>query len=97
MNATRTLNDRQKYLLNRLPERYNLPKREHAPDPPAIKKARRLIERFDRREAALNCKHTKRLEALLQKAKEAVYFSSETKALRIVQQVEKMTQRKCEI
>lgn len=87
--ATRTLTDRQKYLLNRIPARYDLQSYVE-PEPPAVKRARALVSRYDKAFRRRQCQHDKRSEALIRKAKEAVYFESEEKALAIVQQCEKM-------
>ena len=94
--AWRTLNERQKYLLGRIPTKYYLTKRKHEPEPANVRIARRLIASYDKKQALLDCQHTKRMEALVEKAKESVYFHPEEEALQIVQQIEKLT-RKCEI
>jgi hypothetical protein len=84
---------RQKYLLDRIPQRYNLGGFIAPPDPPTVKKARaaqKAVDRWDKYVGRLRCAHDKRSEALIRKAREAVYFSSEAKALAIIRQVEKL-------
>ena len=95
-DPTRTLTDRQKYLLNRIPSSYQL-NGYHAPaEPAAVKAARRLVERYDKRIARERCAADKRKEALIRKAREVVYFGSEQKALAVVHQVEKLL-KPCEV
>lgn len=84
------LDERQKYLLDRLPKKWDL-NGYHAPQEPVeVKRARKLIERWDKHEARRQCEAEKRNLALLRKAREAVYFSTPEKALAIVRQCEKL-------
>jgi hypothetical protein len=59
-------------------------------EPSEVKQARKLIERWDKEEKLLQCQAGKRSEALLRKAREAVYFDTPEKALVIIRQCEKM-------
>jgi len=87
---SKKLTDQQRYLLNRIPGAYQMNGHKPLPEPPDVRRARKTIERWDKAEALRACKAKKRNEALLTKAREAVYFASPEKALRIVQQCEKM-------
>ena len=78
---------RQKYLLERIPKTYDL-KEFHAEEPRDVSSARKLVDRYDKAIAVKQCEHSKRTEALIRKAREAVYFESEEKALAIIRQVE---------
>lgn len=84
------LTAQQSYLLNRIPSRYDLADLPVEPEPAVVKKARKLIKQYDEQREKKQCEHRKRQEALIRKAKEAVYFDEPKKALAIVQQVEKM-------
>jgi len=84
------INDQQKYLLGRIPSLYQMNGHKKLDEPVEVKRARKVIERWDKAEELRECKAKKRNEALIIKAKEAVYFASPEKALRIVQQCEKM-------
>lgn len=83
------LTPRQNYLLNRIPNSYEM-KEYTEPEPTEVVRARKLTDRYDERMKKKKCAHKKRMEALRIKAREAVYFASEQKALAIVQQCEKM-------
>jgi hypothetical protein len=84
------MTDQQKYLLNRIPTIYQLDGDKPTPETAEVKRARKVIERWDKAEGLRICKVKKRNEALIRKAREAVYFSTPEKALRIVQQCEKL-------
>ena len=84
------LTAQQAYLLQRIPAVYSMNGAE-APDEPAeVKQARKVIERWEKQEAIRKCKVQKRNEALVRKAREAVYFDKPEKALAIVHQCEKL-------
>lgn len=87
---SKKLTEQQKYLLNRIPGLYSLDSGKAPPEPVEVKKARRIIDNWDKAESVRICRAKKRNEALITKAKEAVYFATPEKALRIVQQCEKM-------
>jgi len=87
---TRKLTAQQNYLLGRIPYSHDLDGYKPTPEPAAIKLARKRIARWDAGETKKQCQARKRNEALLRKAKEAVYFESPEKALAIVRQCEKM-------
>lgn len=80
----------QRYLLERIPSSYQMNGYKPNPEPLEVKRARALIERYDKRENLLRCRADKRNQALRQKAREAVYFDTPEKALAIVRQCEKM-------
>lgn len=88
--ATKTLTDRQKYLLNRLPSSYDLDGFVATKEPKEVARARKRVQRWDDLVARMCCVSKKRNEALRRKAQEAIYFASDTKALAIIRQVEKM-------
>lgn len=80
----------QRYLLERIPSLYQMNGYKERPEPAEVKKARKLIEEWDKQEKRLQCEAGRRNEALRQKAREAVYFDTPEKALAIVRQCEKM-------
>jgi hypothetical protein len=84
------LTEQQKYLLNRIPQKYDLEGKEKSPEPAEVRRARTVIERWDKAEAKRECAARKRNEALLRKAREAIYFENPEKALAIIRQVEKL-------
>ena len=96
MERPRTLDINQKYLLDRLPGRYDL-KRDKEPEPKEVRQARVVVANWDRKQALMECKFNKQVTALLNKAREVIYFEEPKKALQIVRQVEKMCNRKCQI
>lgn len=80
----------QRYLLERIPSSYQMNGYKPRPEPVEVKRARKLIDQWDKQEKLLLCQAGKRNEALRQKAREAVYFDTPEKALAIVKQCEKM-------
>jgi hypothetical protein len=88
--SNRQLTPQQKYLLQRIPSQYRMNGYKERPEPTEVKRARKLIERWDKEEATLRCRADQRNDALVRKAREAVYFDKPEKALAIVQQCEKM-------
>lgn len=85
-----TLTAQQKYLLQRIPSSYQMNGHKETPKPVEVKKAEALVERFRKQQSREQCQADKRKEALRQKAREAVYFSTPEKALAIIRQCEKM-------
>jgi len=83
------LNVRQRYLLDRIPRTYDL-NGLHLQEPAEVTQAKQIVDRWEKKAAHQHCIHTKRTEALIRKAREAVYFSTEEKALAIIQQIEKL-------
>jgi len=59
-------------------------------EPVAVRQARRLVERFDERKRKHERREQKRMTALLTSAKEAIYFQTPEKALKIVKRLEAM-------
>lgn len=88
--GTKTLTVEQRYLLERIPSSYAMNGHKERVEPAEVKRARKLIERWDKEEKLLQCRAGKRNEALGQKAREAVYFDTPEKALAIVRQCEKL-------
>lgn len=84
------LTDQQRYLLNRIPGIHDMNGYTKSPKPTEVRRAEAIVARFEKAENLKACKARKRNEALIRKAREAVYFSPPEKALRIVQQCEKM-------
>ena len=80
----------QKYLLARIPSSYQMNGYHPRVEPAEVKKARKLIEQWDKQERLLQCQAGKRAEALRSKAREAIYFDMPEKALAIVRQCEKL-------
>lgn len=87
---TKTLTDQQKYLLQRLPGAYDLNGYHRPIVPVAIKRAQKIVDRWEKQQSLAQCKAKKRAEALPEKAKEVIYFGSDQKALAVVRQVEKL-------
>lgn len=88
--GTKTLTVEQRYLLERIPSSYAMNGYKERPEPAEVKRARKLIDKWDKEEKLLACRAGKRNEALRQKAREAVYFDTPEKALAIIRQCEKM-------
>lgn len=86
---TGKLTDKQKYLLQRVPNLYSMNGYERPAEPAEVKRARRVIELWDKKHERGECEARKRNEALIRKAREAVYFATPEKALAIIQQCEK--------
>lgn len=85
------LSPQQNYLLQRIPSTYDMDDSEEKQvEPVEVKKARKLIEQWDKQESLRRCQAKKRNEALIRKAREAVYFEEPEKALAIVKQCEKL-------
>lgn len=89
-STTARLSDQQKYLLQRIPSSYQMNGYEEMPKPVEVKKAEAIVKRYSKQESRRQCQADKRKEALRQKAREAVYFSTPEKALAIIRQCEKM-------
>lgn len=87
---SKKLTPQQNYLLQRIPRSFDMNGDTPVPETAEVKRARKVIERWDKAEALRACRAKKRNEALITKAREAVYFSTPEKALRIVQQCEKL-------
>lgn len=85
-----SMTDQQKYLLNRIPSLHDMNGNREVPETSEVKRARKVIERWDKANNLRACKTRKRNEALIRKAREAVYFSTPDKALQIVRQCEKL-------
>lgn len=88
--SRKQLSVEQRYLLERIPSSYQMNGYKPRPELVEVKRARKLIEQWDKQEKLLACQAGKRNEALRQKAREAVYFDTPEKALAIVKQCEKM-------
>lgn len=86
----RTLTDRQRYLLARIPSDYQMNGYHEPAKPPEVRRAEAIMNRWEKAQGLAKCKAKKRAEALRRKAQEAVYFEDDRKALAIVQQCEKM-------
>lgn len=84
------LDSRRQYLLQRIPGKYDINGFHTPPDPLEVVKAQKLVDAWRKKVGLLKCQHDKRSEALVRKAREAVYFESEEKALAIIRQVEKL-------
>ena len=80
----------QRYLLERIPSSYQMNGYKERVEPAEVKRARKLVEQWDKQEKLLQCQAGKRAQALREKAREAVYFDTPDKALAIVRQCEKM-------
>lgn len=88
--SRKSLTVEQRYLLERIPSSYQMNGYKPRTEPVEVKRARKLIERWDKQERLLSCQAGKRNEALRQKARESIYFDTPEKALAIVKQCEKM-------
>lgn len=88
--SRKQLSVEQRYLLERIPSPYQMNGYKPRPEPVEVRRARKLIDQWDKQEKLLLCQAGKRNEALRQKAREAVYFDTPEKALAIVKQCEKM-------
>ena len=87
---TKALTAQQQYLLQRIPASYEMNGLENRAEPTEVKRARAVVDRWEKQENLRTCQAKKRNEALVRKAREAVYFDTPEKALAIVRQCEKM-------
>lgn len=83
------LTEQQSYLLRRLPKWYDVRDQNDPPEPPEIKRARALCSRYDERMSKKRKDSEKNFNNLLTKAREAVYFLTPEKALKVIQDFEK--------
>lgn len=90
VKAGNKLTQQQVYLLGQIPRPYDMNGNKPRPETPEVKRARKVIEQWEKAENLRTCQQKKRNEALIRKAQEAVYFSTPEKALAIVRQCEKM-------
>lgn len=88
--SNKQLTPQQRYLLERIPSSYQMNGYKERPESTEVKRARRLIDKWDKEEKLRQCQAGKRNEALRIKARESVYFDTPEKALAIVRQCEKM-------
>lgn len=84
------LTPQQNYLLQRIPSTYDMNGIEKRVEPAEVKKARKVLEQWDKDENLRACQAKKRNQAIIQKAREAVYFDTPEKALVIIRQCEKL-------
>jgi len=91
---TMPVNEKQKYLLTKIPSLYELKRRrKDQPEPRDVRAARRTIEKWEASQKAITDQEVKRLDRLILDAKDAVYFSTPEKALALIKQLEKMLDR----
>jgi hypothetical protein len=86
---SKQLTVQQRYLLERIPSSYQMNGYKERVETAEVKKARKLVEQWDKQEKLLQCQANARNEALRRKAREAVYFDTPEKALAVIQQCEK--------
>lgn len=86
------VNDKQKYLLARIPSMYDLKRKrkEDPPEPRDVKAAKLTIAKWKAAQEKVVADETKRLNRLILDAKDAVYFSTPEKALVLIKQREAM-------
>ena len=84
----KTLTVEQKYLLSRILNRYLMRDKTVDPDPEDVKRARRLVMRWDSRQADKSKAREKRVDELMLAARDAVYFSTTAKAMEIIKKLE---------
>jgi hypothetical protein len=83
------LTEQQSFLLRRLPNWYSVKNTVDVIEPSEIKRARATVQRYDDRVRRQEKGREKRFNELLTKAREAVYFLTPEKALKVVQDFEK--------
>jgi len=88
--SRKQLTAQQNYLLQRIPSSYQMNGYKERTEPAEVKQARKVLDRWNKEEKLRQCQAGKRSEALLRKAREAVYFDTPEKALAIIRQCEKM-------
>lgn len=88
--SRKSLTVEQRYLLERIPSKYQMNGYKPRVEPVEVKRARKLIEQWDKQEELLECQAGRRNLALREKARGVVYFDTPEKALAIVRQCEKM-------
>lgn len=84
------LTQQQAYLLQRIPSLHDMNGLESLAEPAEVKRARKVVEGWEKKQSLRACQQRKRNEALIRKAREAVYFDKPEKALAIVRQCEKL-------
>jgi hypothetical protein len=83
------LTKQQEYLLNRIPKVYEMRNHKTTTEPARVTLARRVIEKFNEDEHVKEKAEEKRLSALVNAAREAVYFKSAEEALKAIKDLEK--------
>lgn len=88
---TKSLTDQQKYLLQRIPGKYDIAEPKPEREPAEVRAARKLANDWDEAQRKASCKAKCQGEKAIQRAKEAVYFQPIESALKAVQEVESLT------
>jgi len=88
------LNEQQKYLLSRIPSRYDI-KDASIPDTTEVKHARKVIEAHDKKTAEHRCERSNKFNKSLTAAREAIYFKKPDEALALVRALEAEFPKKC--
>lgn len=81
------LNEQQKYLLNRLPNKHDY-KHLDEQDPADVKKSRATIAAHDERVARQRLARERKFKKAIEAAREAIYFKPESEALKAVKALE---------
>lgn len=81
------LNEQQKYLLNRLPNRYDF-KITEVSEPSEVKQARKIIAAFTERVDKQGDERKRKFHKSLVVAREAIYFKPANDALKVVRDLE---------
>jgi hypothetical protein len=81
------LNEQQKYLLNRLPNKYDY-KTPSVPETVEVKRARKVIADFDEKVGKLADESKRKFAKVLSAAREAIYFKPQDEALDILKALE---------
>lgn len=76
--------DQQKFLLSEL-GRVRTYAHDEIPDPPAVKRARVLIERYDKKCGTVRDRFRKRAQETCAKIRKEIYFGSYTRALKMIE------------
>jgi hypothetical protein len=82
-----TLNEQQKYLLNRIPGQYSY-KHPTIADSAEVKQARKVIAAFEERTQKESSQRKSKFLRAIRAAREAVYFKQPEKALELIKGVE---------
>lgn len=88
------LDEQQKYLLGRLPNRYDLKEPEEL-EPAEVKQARKAIEAHTKKVSEKKCARNNAFKKAVEAAREAIYFKKPEDALALVRALEAEFRTKC--
>lgn len=85
---TKQLSVEQRYVLQRIPGKYQIDKKLKSEEPATVKKARAIVDRYDADQSKRQKAHEDKIDKMIEDAREAVYFKPLDKALELVKKLE---------